>query len=190
MPGNTFKIVSVSSQTTELELAFQRGDAQEAVIFEPDFTTRLARGLPARVSIIADATEPNTGNVVQSYALAVIQDYERELQSRASAITIVPEIRMRFNPTRESSNLFVPGLMAFVLTIISSLMTAISLTREKETGSMEALLVSPLRPWQIIVGKVLPYLTIGFVSVLGVILEARLVFAVPLRGSAFLLLGE
>ena len=65
---------------------------------------------------------------------------------------------MRFNPTRESSNLFVPGLMAFVLTIISSLMTAISLTREKETGTMEALLVSPLRPWQIIVGKVAPYL--------------------------------
>ena len=67
-------------------------------------------------------------------------------------------VRMRFNPTRESSNLFVPGLMAFVLTIISSLMTAISLTREKETGTMEALLVSPLRPWQIIVGKVAPYL--------------------------------
>ena len=71
---------------------------------------------------------------------------------------------MRFNPTRESSNLFVPGLMAFVLTIISALMTAISLTREKETGTMEALLVSPLRPWQIIVGKVAPYLVIGFVE--------------------------
>jgi ABC-2 type transport system permease protein len=97
---------------------------------------------------------------------------------------------MRFNPTRESSNLFIPGLMAFVLTIISSLMTAISLTREKETGSMEALLVSPLRPWQIIVGKVLPYLGIGFVSTLGVILEGRLVFGVPLRGSLLLLLSE
>ena len=84
----------------------------------------------------------------------------------APARAIVPEIRMRFNPTRESSNLFVPGLMAFVLTMISSLMTAISLTREKETGTMEALLVSPLRPWQIIVGKVAPYLAIGFVSVL------------------------
>jgi len=97
---------------------------------------------------------------------------------------------MRFNPTRESSNLFVPGLMAFVLTIVSSLMTAISLTREKETGTMEALLVSPLRPWQIIVGKVLPYLAVGFVSVIGVILEARLVFQVPLRGSVALLLFE
>jgi ABC-2 type transport system permease protein len=80
--------------------------------------------------------------------------------------------------------------MAFILTIISSLMTAISLTREKETGSMEALLVSPLRPWQIIVGKVAPYLAVGFVSVVGVIVEARLVFNVPLRGSVALLLAE
>jgi ABC-2 type transport system permease protein len=106
------------------------------------------------------------------------------------AVRIVPSVRMRFNPTRESANLFVPGLMAFVLTIISSLMTAISLTREKETGTMEALLVSPLRPWEIIVGKVAPYLAIGFVSVVAVLIEARLLFRVPLRGSAALLLCE
>jgi ABC-2 type transport system permease protein len=187
---DVFQTLTVVSRTSELDRLFQRGDAQEAVVFEAGFATRLARGLPARVSIIADMTDPNTGNVVQSYALAVIQDYERDLQSRASAIRIVPEVRMRFNPTRESSNLFVPGLMAFVLTIISSLMTAISLTREKETGTMEALLVSPLRPWQIIVGKVLPYLGIGFVSVLSVIFEGRLVFGVPLRGSLVLLLAE
>jgi len=97
---------------------------------------------------------------------------------------------MRFNPTRESKNLFVPGLMAFVLTIISSLMTAISLTREKETGTMEALLVSPLRPWEIIVGKVTPYLAIGFISVIAVLVEALLLFRVPLRGSVLLLLFE
>jgi ABC-2 type transport system permease protein len=102
----------------------------------------------------------------------------------------LPTVRMRFNPTRESSNLFVPGLMAFVLTIVSSLMTAISLTREKEMGTLETLLVSPLRPWHIIVGKVAPYLLIGFVSVIGVIVEARLVFNVPLRGSVFVLLAE
>src|SRR5207244_13487192 len=81
-------------------------------------------------------------------------------------------------------------LMAFVLTIISSLMTAVSLAREKETGTLEALLVSPLRPWQIIVGKVAPYLGIGFVSVLMILAEARIVFGVPLRGSVVLLLGE
>jgi len=74
--------------------------------------------------------------------------------------------------------------------IIAALMTALSITREKETGTMEALLVSPLRPWQIIVGKVAPYLVVGFVAVIGVIIEARLVFKVPLRGSPTLLLAE
>jgi ABC-2 type transport system permease protein len=102
----------------------------------------------------------------------------------------VPEVRMRFNPTRESSNLFVPGLMAFVLTIISSLMTAISLTREKETGTLEALLVSPLRPLSIIVGKVFPYLVIGFISAALVLVEARVIFHVPFRGSIVLLLAD
>ncbi len=188
--ARVFTVVAVASRVDVLEPLFQRGEAQEAVVFDPDFAEHLARGLPARLQLVTDATEPNTGSVVQAYASAVIEEYERELQTRAAGVRIVPEIRMRFNPTRESSNLFVPGLMAFILTIISSLMTAISLTREKETGSMEALLVSPLRPWQIIVGKVAPYLTVGFVSVVGVILEARLVFNVPLRGSVTLLLAE
>ena len=185
-----FRTVAVVPRVDGLGPLFERGDAQGAVAFEPGFAEHLARGLPARVLIVSDASEPNTGSIVQAYAAAVVQTYEREHQRPGSGIRIVPDVRMRFNPTRESSNLFVPGLMAFVLTIVSSLMTAISLTREKETGTMEALLVSPLRPWQIITGKVAPYLLVGFVSVAGVILEARLIFNVPLRGSATLLLVE
>ena len=199
--AGVFETVAVVPRIERIEELFRRGTAQGAVVFEAGFAERLARGLPAGLLIIADATEPNTGSIVAAYADAVVQGYEQETDaaSRTSqlaplqfrgAVRIVPSIRMRFNPTRESSNLFVPGLMAFVLTIISSLMTAISLTREKETGTMEALLVSPLRPWQIILGKVAPYLVVGFASVVGVILEARLVFHVPLRGSLTLLLAE
>jgi ABC-2 type transport system permease protein len=188
--SETFRTVRVLSRVRELEKLFQSGQVQEAVVFEPDFAERLDRGLPGRVQIITDATEPNTSSTRQNYTLSVIRAYQRELQGASRGITIIPEGRMRFNPTAESSHLFVPGLMAFVLTIISAMMTAISLTREKETGTMEALLASPLRPWQIILGKVLPYLAIGFISVLLVIVEARLVFGVPLRGSLFLLLGE
>jgi ABC-2 type transport system permease protein len=188
--AGVFRTVAVLRRTDALEPLFRRGTAQGAVAFEPGFSEHLARGLPARVLIVADATEPNTGSIVQAYAAAVIQAYEREQGWPRPRVRIVPDLRMRFNPTRESSNLFVPGLMAFVLTIVSSLMTAISLTREKETGTMEALLVSPLRPWQIIVGKVAPYLVVGFISVIGVILEARLAFHVPLRGSVTLLLFE
>jgi ABC-2 type transport system permease protein len=185
-----FQIVGVVPRASSLEPIFARGRAQAAVVFEAGFGDRLARGLPARVLVITDSTEPNTGSTVQSHAVSVIQGYERERRAARLSIRIVPEVRMRFNPTGESTNLFVPGLMAFILTIISSLMTAISLTREKETGSMEVLLVSPLRPWQIILGKVTPYLAIGFISLGGVIAGARLIFGVPVRGSLLLLLAE
>jgi ABC-2 type transport system permease protein len=188
--SEAFTTVAVVPRTSDLDGLFQRGSAQEAVVFEPGFAERLDRGLSARIQVIVDATEPNTASTRQNYAVSVIRAYARERSGAVQAITIETRGRIRFNPTAESSHLFVPGLMAFVLTIISALMTAISLTREKETGTMETLLVSPLRPWQIIVGKVLPYLAIGFISVLLVIVEARLVFDVPLRGSMILLLAE
>jgi ABC-2 type transport system permease protein len=187
---DTFRVVATLSTTRDADALFRQGRAQGAVAFEAGFGDNIGRGVPANILILTDATEPNTGSIVQAYALQVIQGYEREHGAAPGAVQIVPSVRMRFNPTRESSNLFVPGLIAFVLTIISSLMTAITLTREKESGTLETLLVSPLRPWQIIVGKVAPYLAIGFVCVLGVIAEARIVFAVPLRGSLLLLLGE
>ena len=188
--ARVFETVAVVPRAGMLEGLFRRGTAQGAVVFEAGFAGRLGRGLPAGLLIIADATEPNTGSIVAGYVNAVVQGYQQETAPPGRTIHIVPSVRMRYNPTRQSSNLFVPGLMAFVLTVLSSLMTAISLTREKETGTMEALLVSPLRPWQIIVGKVAPYLAVGFISVIGVVIEARLVFHVPLRGSLTLLLAE
>lgn len=188
--GDVFRIVAVLREPSRLERLFATGSAQQAIVFEPGFAVALARGLPARIAVVTDATEPNTGNAIQSYASEVVHRFERERRASAGGISIEPRVRMRFNPTRESANLFVPGLIAFVLTIISAMMTAISLTREKETGTMEALLVSPLRPAQIIAGKVAPYMAIGLVSVLAVILEARLAFGVPLEGSLLLLVAE
>ena len=199
--AGVFRIVAIVPRTADLEPMFQTGAAQQAIVFDHNFAEDLGRGTPAQLLIITDATEPNTGSLLQAYALAVVQQYQASpggaglvRPARADVTTsaprIIPITRIRFNPTRESKNLFVPGLMAFVLTIISALMTAISLTREKETGTMEALLVSPLRPWEIIVGKVTPYLAIGFASVLLVLVEARLVFNVPVRGSITLLLFE
>jgi ABC-2 type transport system permease protein len=188
--ADVFRTVAVLPTTDTLETLFRRGEAQGAIVFEPQFAEQLGRGVPAEVLLIADTTEPNTGSIVQAYATQIVQEFEAAQPGGRRGMTIAPTLRMRFNPTRASSNLFVPGLMAFVLTIISSLMTAISLTREKETGTLEALLVSPLRPWQIIAGKVVPYVAVGFISVIGVLVEARLVFGVPLRGSVVLLLGE
>lgn len=184
-----FRVVAVERRTDGLEALFRRGAIREAIVFEPGFATSLARGAPARILVITDATDPNTGSIMAADALGVIQAYERELGANAG-VRIVPEVRMRFNPTLESAHLFVPGLIAFVLTIVSAMMTAVSLTREKETGTMEILLVSPLRPPHIILGKVIPYLVLGFANVLTTLAAARLVFGVPVRGSVLLLLAE
>jgi ABC-2 type transport system permease protein len=202
--AGVFEIKAVLQRVEDIEPLLQAGVVQEAVVFEHDFAAHLRAGSPAQLLVVTDGTEPNTASLLQAYAQAVVVSWQAdraEVRLTAGAtsawrpalagpVRINAEVRTRFNPTRESSNLFVPGLMAFVLTIISSLMTAISLTREKETGTLEALLVSPLRPWSIIVGKVLPYLVIGFVSALAVIVEARLIFQVPLRGSFALLLMD
>ncbi|HEX2162620.1 MAG TPA: ABC transporter permease [Thermoanaerobaculia bacterium] len=190
----TFTPVATLPVPDGLDRLFRRGAADAALVFAPGFGERLGRGEPADLLVVTDATEPNTGATVASYALAVVQGFERERAAAAGggggAAGLVPRVRLRFNPTAESKNLFVPGLVAFVLTIVSSLMTAITLAREKEVGTMETLLVSPLRPGQIVAGKVAPYLLIGFAGAVGVIALAQLVFDVPLRGSLVLLLGE
>ena len=194
---DTFRVVAVVPRASDLDRLFRTSEAQAGVVLPVGFAGDLAGRAGASVQIVVDATDPNTGSALRAYTEAVIRGYERErltqevrLKPDATNTRISATTRMRFNPTRESSNIFVPGLMAFVLTILASLMTAISLTREKETGTIEALLVSPLRPWSIIIGKVLPYLAIGVVAAMAIIAEARLVFHVPLRGSAVLLIGE
>lgn len=185
-----FRIVAIVPSAAGVEPLFRRGDADIAIAPEPRFAEHLARGEPARIALIADASDPNGGTTMQAYARAVLTDYAVSLGAAGSAVRIVLNTRMRFNPTLASVNLFVPGLIALVLTLVSALMTAISLSREKERGTLETLLVSPLRPWQIIVGKVLPYLGLGFAIVLLVMAAAWLVFHVPFRGSLALLLGE
>lgn len=183
-----FHEVAIAGTSESLESLFRSDRADVAVVFEPRFGQHLASGAPARILLISDASSPNTGATMQAYAGAVIADYQAEIGA-VRGIQIIPQMRMRYNPTLESVNLFVPGLIALVLTMVSSLMTAISLSREKERGTLEILLVSPLRPWHIIVGKVLPYLLLAFANVLTALLAAWLIFHVPFRGSVLLLLA-
>jgi ABC-2 type transport system permease protein len=188
--GNgTFTVVSASPTTAGLAPLFRRGGVDVALVFAPDFAAGLAHGSPARLLLISDAADPNTGSTMQAYASAVIAGYQAELRADESGVRIMPQLRMRYNPTLESVNLFVPGLIALVLTLVSALMTAISLSREKERGTLEILLVSPLRPWQIITGKVMPYLLLAFANAVTALLAAWLLFGVPFRGSVPLLLA-
>ncbi|MBC7791331.1 MAG: ABC transporter permease [Anaerolineae bacterium] len=190
-----FRIRSVLVGTAGLKRLFEENSVRQAIVFESGFAAQLERGEPARAQIITDATDPNSGSAMQAYALAVIQSYEAELRAArgngaTGSVRILMQTRMRFNPSMRSENLFVPGLLAFVVTLVSALMTAISIAREKEMGTMEVLLVSPLRPWQIVAGKVVPYIALGFGTVVLLLAVARLVFDVPVRGNVALLLAE
>lgn len=185
-----FEVVASVGSVQRLPELFESRKIDQAVVFPARFSAAMARPRGAVLQIITDATDPNTGSAQQTYASAVVDQWLAGQRLSGGAVRIEPSVRMRFNPTLESVNLFVPGLIAVLLTVVSALMSAISLSSEKEKGTLEILLVSPLRPWQIIVGKVLPYLLLGFVNVATVLLAAALVFGVPFRGSLPLLMIE
>jgi ABC-2 type transport system permease protein len=188
--SDRFHVASVAASTRDLDRQFREGSIRQALVLPTDVERRLGRGDSLQVQLITDGSDPNTGGIMQGYAGAVVDRWYRDAVPVRRALRIDTQARMRYNPTLESAHLFVPGLVAFVLTIVSALMTAISITREKETGTMEMLLVSPIRPVAIVAGKVIPYIVLGFVSVVLVLVASRLVFGVPLRGSLLLLLAE
>ncbi len=166
----------------EIEAAFQNGTIKMAIVFEPQLGERLFKNGQAKIQLLVDATEPNIGVTLSSYASAIISDYQSQI-STGQVWRIIPETQMRFNPEMKSVFLFVPGLIGLLLMLISALMTSIAITREKELGTMEVLLVSPLKPVMIIIGKVVPYLMLSFVNITTILILARYVFDVPFRGN-------
>jgi ABC-2 type transport system permease protein len=186
------QVLEVHSTSGALEQGFAAGTWRQAIVLPTDVSRGLARSEPLVVQVITDGSDPNAGNAMKAYAEVIIRRWytesARSLNARG-AQGIIVETRMRFNPTMESANLFVPGLIALVVTIVSAMMTAVAITREKEMGTMEMLLVSPLRPVTIVLGKVVPYAVLGLLNIAIVLAAAILVFHVPVRGSMALLLA-
>lgn len=172
------------THTGQIEPAMRAGTIKEVVIFEKHFKRKLQRSGIASVQLITDATEPNIAGLIQQYSLAIIKSWQPDDQFlQTSSIGVQPNIQMLFNPQLKSVYFFVPGLIAVILMIISAIMTSVSIAREKETGTMEVLLVSPLKPYHIIVGKVLPYLALSIINIITVLVLSTWVFGVPFRGS-------
>jgi len=176
---------------SNIEDIFKKGDVKEVIVFEPDFAKKLQRDGVANVQLIADASDANTANLIVNYTSRILMDYiQKENQLINQPLQIDTEVRMVFNEGLKSVYMFVPGTMALILMLVSAMMTSISIAREKEMGTMEVLLVSPLKPAQIIVGKVIPYVTLAFVNAISIILIGYFVFGMPLKGSIWLLLLE
>lgn len=176
----------------EIDQELKSHKSKAVIVFEPDFGKKLMREGNSAVSIFTDASEPNVALQITSFISAIILDYNQELTGKFmnSAQLIQPEVRMLYNPALESHFMFIPGLITLIMILICALMTSITLTREKEFGTMEVLLVSPLKPYQIIMGKVVPYFLLSFIDVLIILLLSYFVFGMGVKGSLPLLLAE
>jgi ABC-2 type transport system permease protein len=186
-----FKIDANITSVSNIHQAFREGKIKEVIVFEQGFGQKLEKEGKAHVQIIADASDPNTANLLSNYTEAIIRDYSNSyIAQKNKAFFIAPEVRMLYNPEMKGAYMFVPGLIAMLLMLISALLTSISITREKELGTMEILLASPLKPLVVIIGKVMPYLLLSFIDACLIILLGNLVFDVPVNGSVIFLLSE
>jgi ABC-2 type transport system permease protein len=170
---------------------FRKGEVKLAILFGPDFAKQLHSGEAVNIQLVADASDANTARLITNYALSIIHEYRQELQRESvAAPQLIPEVKMMYNPNLKSAYMFVPGIICLLLMLISAIMTSISIAREKELGTMEALLASPLRPWQIIAGKVIPYVMVSFVIGVIILLMGYTVFGMPFNSKVVLLLAE
>ena len=175
----------------QIDEKFRRGNVKQVNVFEPGFAEKLNREKVADIQLLADASDANTANLVVSYTSAIINDFMmREGMEDSKVMRIIPEIRMMYNESLAGAFMFVPGVMALILMIVSALMTSITITREKELGTMETLLVSPLMPFQIILGKVTPYVLLSFINAITIVAMGYFVFGLPVHGNLALLLLE
>ena len=174
----------------DIEPTLRSGKAKMVVVYEPDFAKKFLKEGSAAIQIITDASEPNTASLLSNYAWAIINGFATENGAKefAAAQPIDIRVRMLYNPELKAVFMFVPGTMALILMLLTAMMTSISIAREKELGTMEVLLVSPLKPSDIVLGKVLPYVGLAFTNAIVILLLGYTVFSLPMRGSLALLL--
>ncbi len=186
-----FDIEKAVMDPAQIESAFREGKIKLALIFPANFSKDLMHLNRAQIQVIADASDPNTANMLGNYVSSIIQDQQMALnQGNKIPYTIVPEIRMLYNPQLKGAPNFVPGVMALVLMLVCVMMTAISIVREKEVGTMEILLVSPFKPLLVIISKAVPYLFLSLINVISILLLSVFVLDLPINGSVALLFAE
>lgn len=186
-----FILDSYLNNEQDIQEKFREGNVKQIIIFEKDFARKLEKENKAEIQLLADASDANTANLVVNYTYGIIINYIRNLNRNIPIpLRIVPEVRMMYNENMAGAYMFVPGTMALILMLVSALMTSISIAREKELGTMETLLVSPLKPLQIVLGKVTPYLGLSFINAVGILVIGYFVFGLPIRGNIVLLMIE
>jgi ABC-2 type transport system permease protein len=199
-----FTLVAQPGSELETQMALDRGEAEAVLRIMPGFGADLARGRETAVQVLVDGTNSNTASIIANQASLVIRQFnarqlgktqQRKMVGRAverplfaPLPTVNPEPRVWFNPELKSRNYFVPGILVNIIMLVTLSLTSMAIVREKEIGTMEQLMVTPIRPFELILGKTLPFAAIGLGQLVFITSVALLVFRVPLRGSPLLLL--
>jgi ABC-2 type transport system permease protein len=172
----------------QIDEEFRKGKIKLAIVFPQHFGEDLEHFNKAQVQLIADAADPNTATQLTNYATAIINDYQNRITNdRKLPYTITTEMRMLYNPQLKGAFNFVPGVMAMVLLLVCTMMTAITIVKEKEMGTMEIMLVSPMRPQLVVLAKAVPYLLLSTINITSILLLSVFALEVPINGSIALL---
>ncbi|MBK9169880.1 MAG: ABC transporter permease [Bryobacterales bacterium] len=198
-----FNVVAEPSAEGEVQALLDRGAVMAVVRTMPGFGANVLAGRPASVQVLVDGTNSNTASLVSSYASRIVARYSqsllddqknRQLLARGALQpvsldlpSVTAQTRVWFNPELRSRNYYVPGVLVNIIMIVTVMLTALAIVREKEIGTMEQLMVTPLRPWELILGKTLPFGIVGLFDLALVTSAALIVFRVPLQGSVLLL---
>lgn len=172
----------------EAEDAFKGGKIKMILVIPAKFAQDINSGKKAQLQLITDGTDINMANQIYNFMSNIIMDFygQETLQPKSG---VQPEIRMLYNPQLKGAPNFVPGVMALILLIICVLMTAIAIVREKEMGTMEVLLVSPMKPYIIILAKAIPYFILSMIILVSILILSVTVLDLPIKGSLLLLFG-
>lgn len=185
-------LAMVTANRRDVDAAFRQGRIDVAVVFGSGFASDIRHFGTAQVQVLVDGTEPNQAAMRLQYVGQVLSAMRNDIVKGGVAcagFNIVPVTRMLYNPQQKSEYNFVPGVIGMLLMLVCVLMTSVSIVREKETGTMEVLLASPLSPARIIMSKLVPYFVISVFNVATVLLLARYVIGVPMAGSLWCFLG-
>jgi ABC-2 type transport system permease protein len=184
-----FTISDYLTSNTQIEEAFKKGKIKLVVVIPQNFEKSLINRKHAAIQVITDASDPNTANILSNYLGAALAQF-----SINENIIPKPKLdintRMVYNPENKSIYMFVPGVMTIILMLISSMMTSITIAREKEFGTMQILLISPLKPITIVLGKMIPYLFLAMINAITILLLGLFIFKMPMLGSYWLLFFE
>jgi ABC-2 type transport system permease protein len=184
-----FTIAEELASPDQINDVFKHGKINLVIVFSENFADNLLRTGEAAIQLITDGTEPNQASTLTGYASSILNSYQQQLlEQHQISFQIVPEVKMLYNPQLKSAYNFVPGVMGMVLILICAMMTSIAIVREKEMGTMEVLLSSPLKPIYIILAKAVPYFALSVLNLATILLLAVYVLDVPVAGSLFWLI--